>query len=468
MSLAPYGRLLRLPGVLPLVLVSFVARIPHAMTGVVLTLHVVGPLGQGYGRAGLVAAAMTVGVAIGSPWRGRRVDRLGLRRALVPSVVVESAVWLVAPRLGYEALLVAAVVAGAFLVPVFSVVRQSLSVLVPPEQQRTAYALDSVGTELTFMLAPTVGVLAATQVSTSVALTVIGVSTVGAGLLLMWFDPPTRSAGTAPGAPPAGPRRRVLTPGLLVVLAAASTAALVLNGTDVGIVAALRGWGHESAVGWMIALWCVGSVVGGLVYGAGRRELHPLVLVAALGVATLPAAFAQTQVQLAVAVVVAGLPCAAALSSINASLVRAVPEHRRGEVMGWSGTANTVGAAMGAPVVGAVIDGFGPWSGFAAAGGAGVLLALGGLAVLTVARRRAAAGRAGAARRAPDGGAGEGDAPPAGTDPLPAASGPLPAASDPVPAGPARAVPAAAGVVPTPVPAGADDVAARPREDAAR
>ncbi len=81
MSLAPYGRLLRLPGVLPLVLVSFVARIPHAMTGVVLTLHVVGPLGLGYARAGLVAAAMTVGVAIGSPWRGRRVDRLGLRAA---------------------------------------------------------------------------------------------------------------------------------------------------------------------------------------------------------------------------------------------------------------------------------------------------------------------------------------------------------------------------------------------------
>lgn len=432
MSLAPYGRLLRLPGVLPLVLVAFVARIPHAMTGVVLTLHVVGPLGQGYGRAGVVAAAMTVGVAIGSPWRGRRVDRLGLRRALIPSVVVESAVWLVAPRLGYEALVVAAVVAGAFLVPVFSVVRQSLAVLVPPEQQKTAYALDSVGTEMTFMLAPTVGVLLATQVSTTAALTVIGIATVGAGLLLMWFDPPTRSPGEVPGAPAPGPRPRVLTPGLLVVLAAASAAALILNGTDVGIVAALRGWGHESAVGWMIALWCLGSVVGGLVYGGGRRELHPLALVALLGAATLPATFAQTQAQLAVAVVVAGLPCAAALSSINASLVRMVPEHRRGEVMGWSGTANTVGAALGAPVIGAVIDGFGPWSGFAAAGGVGLLLSVLGLGVLALVRRR---GR-GAAR-----GSGDADGP----------TGPVPVPAEP----------AAAGVVPTPAPVGADDVPVR-------
>ncbi|MBU5422596.1 MFS transporter [Cellulomonas hominis] len=432
MSLAPYARLLRLPGVLPLVLVAFVARIPHAMTGVVLTLHVVGPLGQGYGRAGVVAAAMTVGVAIGSPWRGRRVDRLGLRRALIPSVVVESAVWLIAPRLGYEALVVAAVVAGAFLVPVFSVVRQSLAVLVPAEQQKTAYALDSVGTEMTFMLAPTVGVLIATQVSTTAALTVIGVSTVVAGLVLMWFNPPTRSPGEAPGAAASGPRQRILTPGLLVVLAAASAAALILNGTDVGIVAALRGWEHESAVGWMIALWCLGSVVGGLVYGAGRHELHPLALVALLGAATLPATFAQTQAQLAVAVVVAGLPCAAALSSINASLVRMVPEHRRGEVMGWSGTANTVGAALGAPVIGAVIDGFGPWSGFAAAGGVGLLLSVLGLAVLAVVRRRAGArGARGAGAVVPTG-------------------------------------PAPAGVVPTPAPVGADDVPARPEQPAAR
>lgn len=440
-SLAPYGRLLRLPGVLPLVLVAFVARIPHAMTGVVLTLHVVGPLGLGYARAGVVAAAMTVGVAIGSPWRGRRVDRLGLRRALLPSVVVESAVWIIAPRLGYEALVVAAVVAGAFLVPVFSVVRQSLSVLVPAEQQRTAYALDSVGTEMTFMLAPTVGVLIATQVSTTAALTVVGVSTVAAGLLLMWFNPPTRSTATGGPADTAdGPRVRLLTPGLLVVLAAASAAALILNGTDVGVVAALRGWGHESAVGWMIALWCLGSVVGGLVYGAGRRELHPLVLVALLGAATVPAALAQTQAQLAVAVVVAGLPCAATLSAINASLVRQVPEHRRGEVMGWSGTANTVGAALGAPVIGAVIDGFGPWSGFAAAGGVGLVLAVLGLAVLSFARRRAGA------TSGPGGLVGATGTAPAGVIPTPAAE----------------------GVVPTPAPVGADDVPVRPEPSATR
>lgn len=409
MPLSPYRRLLRLQGVTPLVLVAIVARIPHAMTSVVLTLHVVGHLHQGYGRAGLVAGSMTVGMAIGAPWRGRRVDRLGLRRALVPSVVIESAVWVLAPRLGYVPLLGAVFVAGLFLVPVFSVVRQSLAALVPPAQQRTAFALDSVATELTFMLAPAIGVLLATKASSGLALTVIGVSTVAAGLLLIWFNPPTTSAATLTdgvaaerdgGAVPTPARRgsRVLaTPGVLVVLGACTAAALILNGTDVSIIAALRGSGHEASVGWMIALWCLGSVIGGLVYGAGHREAHPLALVALLAALTMPAALATTQPQLAVALVVAGLPCAASLSAINASLVRSVPEERRGEVMGWSGTANTVGAALGAPLGGLVIDHLGPRAGFLGAGAIGLVLTLGALAALRVARRSAAAPEGGQA-----------------------------------------------------------------------
>lgn len=393
MFFSRYADLLRLPGVLRLVLVALVARLPHAMTGIVLTLHVVTTLDKGYGQAGIVAGAMTLGSAIGAPWRGRMVDTLGLRRALAPSVAVEAAVWICAPLLGYELLIGAAFVAGLFLVPVFSVVRQSLGVLVPPAQQRTGYALDSVGTEATFMLAPVTGVMIATQVSTTVALVVVGVATVGAGVLLMWLDPPTRSVqldGTAaPDPVERGSWRDLVTPGLLVILAASVAASLVLNGTDLAIVASLQDSGRGGSVGWMVALWAGGSLIGGLVYGAGRHAVHPLGLVFALAVLTVPAAFAGTPLLLAFAVVLAGLPCAPALSSITATLVRLVPEHRRGEVMGWNGTAMTVGAALGAPVCGAVIDRAGAPAGFLTASLVAAGLAGAGLVVLKATRDRA-------------------------------------------------------------------------------
>ncbi|WP_082495128.1 MFS transporter [Cellulomonas sp. Leaf334] len=382
-----YGAVLRLPGVARLFVVSFLARIPAAMVGVVLTLHVVSTLDRGYGQAGLVVGAATIGMALGAPWRGRLVDRLGLRRAIAPSVVVESAVWLVAPHLSYELLIGAAFVAGLFLVPVFSVSRQSLSVLVPIAHQKAAFSLDSVAVELTFMLSPVVGVLLATQASTSLALTVVGALTVGGGVLLMWANPPTRSAPST-GPAPELPKQRLVSPALVVLLLAGVAASFVLVGTDVSLVATLNDSGRSADVGWMIALWAGGSVVGGLVHGASHRNPSPLLLVALLALATVPAAFVSGPVWLAVAVVVAGLPCAPALSSINASLVRLVPEHRRGEVMGWSGTMSTVGNALGAPLCGAVIDRASPGAGFLTAAVVGGGLAVGGLVVLALGRGR--------------------------------------------------------------------------------
>lgn len=120
--------------------------------------------------------------------------------------------------------------------------------------------------------------------------------------------------------------------------------------------------------------------------------MHPLGLVLALALLTVPAAFAGTPLLLAVAVVLAGVPCAPALSAITAALVRIVPEDRRGEVMGWNGSAMTVGAALGAPPCGALIDRAGAGAGFLAAGAVGGVVAGSGLVVLRTGRVRARRG----------------------------------------------------------------------------
>src|SRR5690242_10288498 len=187
----PYAELLRRPGVAKLLVVSIFGRIPRAATSVVLTLHVVLGLHHSYGAAGVLLAGFTVGSALGGPWRGRAVDRLGLRRALVPSLVAEVAFWGAAPFLGYGALLVGSVVYGVIATPTFGIVRQSLGAIVPPENQRPAFALDSMCVEVTFMLAPAAGVLVATQVSTMAALVALGVTNVLAGLAFFALDPPT-------------------------------------------------------------------------------------------------------------------------------------------------------------------------------------------------------------------------------------------------------------------------------------
>ena len=60
-------------------LLMFLARLPMTAMGVTMTLYVVNDLGRGYGAAGLIGAATTLGSAFGAPLVGRYVDRYGLR-----------------------------------------------------------------------------------------------------------------------------------------------------------------------------------------------------------------------------------------------------------------------------------------------------------------------------------------------------------------------------------------------------
>src|SRR4051794_32774170 len=159
MHLEPYRRVLALPGLRPLMVLALLARIPITAIGVTMTLHVAQDLHRGWGAAGLVGAAPTVGTAIGGPLNGRLVDRRRLAPMLVVPPVPEALFWVVAPSLAFPVLLAGAFVAGLFSLPVFSVIRQSIAALVPTGQRRQAYALDSMSVELSFMAGPPLAVL---------------------------------------------------------------------------------------------------------------------------------------------------------------------------------------------------------------------------------------------------------------------------------------------------------------------
>jgi MFS family permease len=406
MSIAPYRSVLALPGVLRLLSFAVLARIPTAASSVVVTLFVVLGLDRGYAEAGLVAAVSTIGVAIGGPWRGRALDRVGLRRALVPSVLVEGAVWVCIPFLGYRAVLLAAFIGGLLAVPTFTVVRQSLAVLVPISQQRSAFALDSIGTELSFMVGPSAGVLLATQWSSRGAVVTLGLTTVLSGILLMVVNPPVQAPGgvldPASAPVPAEPirstpvtsvtagawKRRwaaqtlMFSPALLAVLAATTAALMVLAGTDVSIVAHARA-DHQVGLTWMVfTMWSLSSMLGGLIFGAARRSAPLYVLLLALGLFTIPVGLVPDTRWLALAIIPAGFLCAPVISASAAMISRIVPADRLGEAMGWYGSAMTLGIAAGTPAAGTVIDRVGAWAGFALLGTVGVLVATVGLILI--------------------------------------------------------------------------------------
>ncbi|MDF2709331.1 MAG: transporter [Nonomuraea muscovyensis] len=377
MSIEPYRRLLRLPGVRTLLLVGLLARIPSTAMGMALTLHVVHGLGLGFGRAGLVTAASTVGMAVGSPLSGRFVDRHGLRPVLAVTTAAQAVFWSCAWALPYPVLVVAAAVAGLLALPVFSVIRQCLAAMVPLEQRRMGFSLDSMLVELSYMTGPALAVAGMTALGSGPTLGVIAAGTTAAGLALIVLDPPVRSAEELERPAARVPRRRWLTPGFVAVLGIAASATFVLTASELALVGTMKQAGRTEWVGLAVGIWCAYSLLGGFVYGGLSRGVSPLVLITSMGLLTVPVGLAGGDWRwLVLALLPAGVLCAPALSSTVDLVSRRVPAAARGEAMGLHGTALLVGGAASAPIAGLIIDSHGPGWAFAVAGTVSVAMAL--------------------------------------------------------------------------------------------
>ncbi|MEV5754790.1 MFS transporter [Actinoallomurus sp. NPDC052308] len=376
MTVEPYRRVLAIPGVRMLLLVGLVARIPVVACGLTLTLHVVGGLGRGFMQAGLVGAASTAGVAVGSPIAGRFVDRRGLRPVLVVTTLAQLLFWTVAPFLPYWPLLVGAFVSGVLALPVFTVIRQCLAAAVPAEHRRSAYALDSMLVEVAYMTGPALAVAGTTALGSSWTMALIGLGLVGSGTALLVLDPPIHVGDESETAGATVRRRQWLTPALFALLGVTSAATFVLAGTELGLVAVLKADSATRWTGLVLAFWGIASLVGGFVYGALPRGFSPLVIVGAMAALTAPMGLAGHWEWLCLALLPAGMLCAPAISASIDTLSRWVPAAARGEATGLHGTAMTLGLAVAGPVTGVVIDDFGPRWAFALSGAAGLLVVL--------------------------------------------------------------------------------------------
>jgi predicted MFS family arabinose efflux permease len=387
-SLAPYRRALASRPLRTILVLGTLVRGPVFASGVLITVHVVTTLGHSYAAAGALAAAATIAIAVSGPWRGRLLDRLGLRRVVLPSLGVAVVCWSIAPFVGYWPLLVLAVVAGLFVIPTFSITRQAVIASVGEDDRRTAISLDSAAVELSFMIAPAIAVWAAAQWSTSWVLFATEMLGVLGGVLIWVVNPPLRGEGEVRVGTARVPIRAWFRLPFLAVCLAALASTLVLSGSDIGIVATMRELDAVAQIGVVLALWGLGSLVGGLLYGAMARSISPFWLLGGLAVVTVPMALASSVWGLAAFGFLAGLLCAPTITATIDQASRIVPAAVRGEAMGWHGSFLTTGGALGAPIAGLAIDRSGPPAGFVTVAVVGLLVAVAGI-VTQRARRTA-------------------------------------------------------------------------------
>ncbi|WP_052434937.1 MFS transporter [Streptacidiphilus melanogenes] len=382
----PYRSVFAIQGSRALFAVALLARVPGTAKGMLLTLHVVLDQQRGYGAAGVVAMALTLGFAIGSPIAGRMVDRHGLRPVLVVTGIAEALYWVIAPSLPYPALVAATFAGGVVSVPVFPVIRQAVAAHVPGELRRQAFALDSMIVELSYMVGPAVAVIAVTGLHTATPSMYATAVLTLASVLGLWplgrilmphrrVDPAAQQ--DARERPARLPRGTWLNPTLLLVLAMCTAANLTLSGTEVAVVASLREHGQTQWAGLTIIAWCCASLLGGFWHGSTPRPRRLSLLMLLLGLGTIPVGFiAGLGWQwTCLALIPAGFVCAPTIASTAEAISAAVPASARGQAMGLQAAALTLGGSLGAPLAGSVIDRFSPFWGFAVSGVIGTLLA---------------------------------------------------------------------------------------------
>lgn len=207
--------------------------------------------------------------------------------------------------------------------------------------------------ELSYIVGPALGTTLTLTTSSTTAMWIVGIGWLCSGSGLWWLDPPTRSEG---GDTRPEPIRTWLDARMVAVLLATTSALFMLFGTELAMIAALQTGGHADLIPVVNAMWCLASLAGGFAYGAARRQAPLFGLVAALGVATMLVALGGPWWSYLLLLVPAGMLCAPSLASASEAVARLAPEESRGLATGVHGSSITLGAAVGTPVAGRLID----------------------------------------------------------------------------------------------------------------
>jgi predicted MFS family arabinose efflux permease len=378
-TLRAVSAVLRHPGVLRLLVLNVLARIPLAGSGVVLVVHVHALTGS-YAVAGVVAAANGLATAACAPALGGLVDRRGQTAVLCGSALLCAGALVVLALLPHGApvvLLVAlAALAGAMFPPLGACLRTLWPHVLEGDRAavQAAFALEAAVLELTYISGPLGFLTLAALTSTGLAIAALGI-TLAAGTLAFALQPASRSWRPEHHDQTARPSA-LRAPGVLTIAAVMGMVGVLVGGVEVAVTAAMNHADRAAATGPLLALWGIGSLLGGVAAAraGGPRGVRGLVLVllALAGTHAVLAAGGESPVALGALLLFAGVgiaPLFGATSALTGDL--ALPGTST-EAFAWTTTALAAGVALGAAITGAIVDAEGAGLAFVVAGAFGV------------------------------------------------------------------------------------------------
>ncbi|CAM4199062.1 MFS transporter [Kibdelosporangium persicum] len=397
--LQPYRELAAVPRVPALLIWASLGRLHMTGTPLAMSFLIAGWTGS-YTLAGVIGAALLIGIGVSGPVRGRAADRRGAAGLVMVTgvgyglgmiVLAFVPTWL--PGSWWPVMAVGAFAVGLFNPPVIPVSRAIWPRMLSGSALNSAYTVDATLTELMYAVGPLLAAALVAAVNPEMSLVISGaLAMLGAAGFARMLSVAGQS-GPVATSDQAKPRRAGLftVPGVSASLLLSFFLVAALLMVDMTIVAWARNVGEPILAGVLGAVWAVGSGIGGLVAGGlrGAPRLTRRVVLNLLGVAALvpvlPPVFDPASPWLiGLVLLFGGAAIAPAVAAANARLGELAPAERRTEAYGWLSSASTAGFAIALPTSGFLLDHGGP---SVAAAGAVVMVTLG---VLLAARIPAA------------------------------------------------------------------------------
>ncbi|MGN6474960.1 MAG: MFS transporter [Mycobacteriales bacterium] len=375
--LARYREILREPYVKRLLVTAMLGRMPQGMSTLAILLLLTPTLG--YGKSGVAAGVSVATAGASNVLIARAVDRLGARVVLAPAATAYAAL-VVALALvahdGYPLDLLLCALLGLAAPPVSSVSRGTWPRLLGAERAQLLYGLEATAQELVFIAGPALVAVVAGSVSARAALILSGcLCLVG---VLGFISSPAfasfeRERDSHEKHVPMFRTRVLSYAGVGIALTVG------FSMTEIATVAFISGRHATAAAGIVLAIWSVGSLLGGLVIGAGTAQVTDRALsiaVSLVGVALAACAIAPGKVGLAVLLFVGSTVNAPALARLYTRMGSVAPRGATTEAFGWLSVGFQIGSSLGAALGGISVDGPGPRTTFLIAGAAAALVGL--------------------------------------------------------------------------------------------
>jgi MFS family permease len=365
-----YLELLRHPGVKRVLLAALVTRLTTSMLALTLLLATRDATGS-YATAGLALAGHAIALAIAGPIYGRLADRARPRRVLLACLgahLLAYAGLIAALRAAGgetpQLIVIAAIAVGATVPPSSALTRALWPRLVPAKLLPTAYALDTVSNEATFISGPllvTAGLLVAPAlplIGAAALATLAGVAVLSSSRTLDHTADNAPHSSTGPRISP--PARHPLGPladgQVVLLLVIAALGAFSYGAAMIGAAATAEHLGRADLTGLLTSALAAGGVLGTATYGAlrwngNRRTL--LVLLYLTGAAGLVlAAGTPNLVLLAVTFAALGLVEGPRDALEQLMVGDASQERYRTETFAWLNTFMWSGYGLGTSITG--------------------------------------------------------------------------------------------------------------------